>query len=221
VFDTLLARGGQIQALGAHLRRLAASVDELYGASPPRSLAEDLRRRAAGDGERRLRVDVVPVPGGVRTEIQSSQLPSDRYRPLTCRPLPIPGGLGRHKWADRRLVGPADNSAVALIVDRDDELLEAAWANVFVVEGRRLITPPADGRLLPGIVRGRLLQDAPALGLEAAEEPVSLSRARSADAVLLTSSLRHAVPAELSGDRRPAHELAARIRRTLASADWE
>jgi para-aminobenzoate synthetase/4-amino-4-deoxychorismate lyase len=221
VFDTLLARGGHIQALAAHLDRLAASIGELYGASLPGSLADDLRRRATGPGERRLRVDVVPAPGGVRTEIRSSELPPDRHRQVTCRPLRIPGGLGRHKWADRRLIDSAGKSATALIVDREDELLEAAWANLFIVEGRRLITPPADGRLLPGIVRCRLLEDAPALGLEPAEERVSLSRARSADAVLLTSSLRHAVPAALGGDVRPADELATRIRGTLASVDWE
>jgi para-aminobenzoate synthetase/4-amino-4-deoxychorismate lyase len=222
VFETLLARDGQIHALGAHLGRLAASIAELYGASLPDSLADDLRRRATATGECRLRVDVVPAPGGVRTEIQSSELSGDRHRPVTCRPLRIPGGLGRYKWADRRAIDLADGTAAtALIVDLDDELLEAAWGNVFVVERRRLITPPADGRLLPGITRTLLLEAAPSLRLEPREEPISLARARAAEALLLTSSLRHAVPASLDGDPRPAHELAARVRRVLAGSHWE
>lgn len=198
VFETLLARDGRIQALTAHLDRLAASVSELYGALLPNGLADRLHELSARErGERRLRVDVAPLRDGVDTELSGSPLPSHRHRPQACRPLRVAGGLGGHKWSDRRLLDSASAGTTPVIVD-GDELLEAAWGNLWLIEGRRLITPPADGRLLPGVTRAMLLELAPSLGLEAREETVALNRARAADAIFLTSSLRHAVVAELA-----------------------
>ena len=51
-------------------------------------------------------------------------------------------------------------------------MLEAAYANVWIVEGEALITPPADGRILPGTTRAALLAADPA----AREEPIDLGR---------------------------------------------
>jgi para-aminobenzoate synthetase/4-amino-4-deoxychorismate lyase len=71
-------------------------------------------------------------------------------------------------------------------VDEDGSVLEASWANVWACEGTRLVTPPADGRLLPGTARARLLQSE----LETAEEPLTLARLEAADVIVLTSALR-------------------------------
>ena len=90
-------------------------------------------------------------------------------------------------------------------------MLEAAWANVWIVDpGGTLVTPPADGRILPGITRGRLLA---APHLKTREEPIALAELERAAAIVLTSSIRLATPAGL---RRPpsdaARALAARLR---------
>jgi para-aminobenzoate synthetase/4-amino-4-deoxychorismate lyase len=98
-------------------------------------------------------------------------------------PFLLPGGLGAHKWADRRLataLGPA-----ALLLDTDGCVLEATWANLFIVEGDRVITPAADGRILPGIRRATI---------DAVEEPITLERLAGADEVFLTSALRRYSP---------------------------
>ncbi|MDQ3742171.1 MAG: aminotransferase class IV, partial [Actinomycetota bacterium] len=60
-------------------------------------------------------------------------------------------------------------------------VLEAAWANVVIVEGDALITPPDDGRILPGVGRA---------ALAATEDEVDLQRLERADAVLLVNALR-------------------------------
>jgi len=65
-------------------------------------------------------------------------------------------------------------------------VLEADWANVWLVEGDAWVTPPSDGRLLPGIRRGALLETEP----HAREEPIDLARVAGADDVVLTSALR-------------------------------
>jgi para-aminobenzoate synthetase/4-amino-4-deoxychorismate lyase len=59
-----------------------------------------------------------------------------------------------------------------------------------IVERDVVVTPPLDGRILPGITRSRVLRLANAAGIETKEEPVAVSRLRRADDVFLTSSIR-------------------------------
>jgi para-aminobenzoate synthetase/4-amino-4-deoxychorismate lyase len=223
VFETLLVRGGAVQALDLHLARLADSIGELYGAR----LLPDTSDRVAAfarqlSGDHRLRAKAEPLTAGFTVGFSAEPLsvpPSDR--PLALTTTLIPGGLGRHKWCDRRILDTFDpGNGVLLIVDQHDEVLEAAWANVWIVEGSRLFTPAADGRILPGVTRAMLLELAPQLGLNVAEEPISLGRLRDADAVFLTSSLRHAVPAVLDGEglEHPRTDLIKTIRDALARA---
>jgi para-aminobenzoate synthetase/4-amino-4-deoxychorismate lyase len=171
-----------------------------------------------------VRVDAQPTDAGIRVALRLTPL-SDEDRPVVrCRPVTVAGGIGEHKWTDRHLLESlAEPGAVALILDHGDDVLEAAWASFWVVEGSALITPPADGRLLPGVTRQLLLELAPSLGLQARTEPISLARAHAADANFLTSSLRHAVAAELqSGSpRSAAGSPVAAIRAALANTHWE
>ena len=114
-------------------------------------------------------------------------------------PFALPGGLGAHKWRDRRLLdtlAALRPGAVPLLVDTDGLVLEAAYANVWIAEGDALITPPADGRILPGTTRAALLAQHDG----AREEPIDLDRLASADALFLTSSISGRLPARL---RRP------------------
>jgi para-aminobenzoate synthetase/4-amino-4-deoxychorismate lyase len=102
-------------------------------------------------------------------------------------------------------------------------VLEAAWANVWIVEGGRIVTPAADGRLLPGITRSLLLECGPALGLTASTEPISVGRAREADAIFLTSSLRYAATAALDGGPSPHRRspVVKVLRTALSGAGWD
>jgi para-aminobenzoate synthetase/4-amino-4-deoxychorismate lyase len=90
-------------------------------------------------------------------------------------------------------------------------VLEAAWANVWIEDDDgALLTPPADGRILPGITRARLLSAGGFSSREAALTLADLERAR---AILLTSSVRLVTPAGLIAPPSPrARELAARLR---------
>jgi para-aminobenzoate synthetase / 4-amino-4-deoxychorismate lyase len=137
--------------------------------------------------------------------------------------LQLAGGLGEHKWADRSLVEEAQtglpDGALPLIVDEDGAVLEASRANVFTVHGGRLLTPPLDGRILPGVTRMRVLRSAETLGVEAREEPLSRDDLLTADEVFLTGSVRGIEPAgsldgdPLAGGGPIAERLAAELRR--------
>jgi para-aminobenzoate synthetase/4-amino-4-deoxychorismate lyase len=229
VFETLLVRAGAVQALGAHLARLRGSTAALYGLGPPTDLDARIRERAAalGPGEHRLRVDVRPVEKTLDVTFQTGRL-SPRPELFRLRPLEFAGGYGEHKLADRGpLTGTSSASGgpVALLVDSDPgaTVLEAAWANVWLVDSDRLITPPLDGRILPGVTRARVVGLAGSLGLSVDELPFSLAQAR-AGRSMLTSSLQLAAPAAFEGGVEPGPDAVAtidRIRRALLEADWE
>ncbi len=63
-------------------------------------------------------------------------------------------------------------------------------ANLFIIKGKRLVTPARSEAVLPGIMRGILVAEAGALGLTAEEGVVTPQALREADCVFLTNSLR-------------------------------
>jgi para-aminobenzoate synthetase / 4-amino-4-deoxychorismate lyase len=208
----MLVRGGRVQALPRHLDRLAHSMAALYAMGLPRDLEERVRAAAASTtGEHRLRVDVVP---GEAIAIATRPVPADSRRPVTLAPLIVPGGLGPHKWRDRRLL---DIAPTPLLVDADGAVMEGAWGNLWLLDGDALITPPADGRILPGVTRALLLELAPALGYHAHERPITLDHARRAPVAFMTSAIRLAVPATLSGGAASPSAHVDRIRTALAA----
>jgi aminodeoxychorismate synthase component I len=227
VFETLLVRGGGPVDARAHLARLERSVSALYGEELPEDLhARVVAAAAAAAPLARLRVIAAPgaaaagearageVPGPTAlVEIDAEPLSAEPAPdPVTLAPAVLPGGLGAHKWRDRRLLDELARrlDAVPLLLDLDGDVLEAAYANLFIVEGTHLITPPLDGRQLPGTVRARVLALHPAR-----EERVSLARAAAADELLLASSIRGIHPARLSDGPEPRFQLGARLRAAL------
>lgn len=74
-----------------------------------------------------------------------------------------------------------------VLLDRDGLLAEAPTANVFVVKGGAVITPPL-GKVLDGITRDSVLTLARDEGITAREEPLSLDALLAADEAFLTSS---------------------------------
>jgi para-aminobenzoate synthetase/4-amino-4-deoxychorismate lyase len=191
VIETILVRDGRPGRLDLHLARLTTSLERLYGASLP---AELRRRLIAAASRRRSGALRVTVLGNGSFELVTRPLPR-RPSPVRLEPAVLPGGLGAHKWADRRLLeGLTTRAATPLLVDGDDSVLEAAWGNVWIVEGDRLLTPPADGRILSGVTRGSILRHG-ARGLQAGEAEITLERMAGADAVLVSSSLAGLVPA--------------------------
>jgi PQQ system protein len=219
VFETVRVEHGQPLCLPAHLARLRASVRALYGAEVGDELeacVSGALRAARDDAAQRLRVVVAPAAA---PEASLGPLGAAASRdPVTLRPWTLAGGLGGHKWVDRRLVDEASERLrdTPMIVEPDGEVLEAAWGNLWALEGRRLTTPRADGRLLPGVTRARLLALAGDLGLEAVEAPLSLARLARVDAIVVTSALRMAVPGRLEPGRASGRdELVARIAAAL------
>ena len=192
VFDTLVARDGRPVAGRLHLARLAASAAARYGLPLPPDAAARLDAAAADPARRRLRVAARPGPRG-RLELAVRATPLASARPPVRRTrTTVPGGLGAHKWSDRRLLDLLADAVAPdqpLICDLDGHLLEAARANLFIVEDGVLLTPPVAGRLLPGVTRARVLALAAGLGLEARCAAISRRRLLAADEAFVTGSV--------------------------------
>ncbi len=200
VFETMLVLDGLPVELDAHLERLAASLGELFDQSPP-SDARDLVFAAAAETRLgRLRLDVSPAQGNaVRVaDVDEAIVFPSFDRALELALVAVPGGIGAHKWADRRLLEQAESDAgeaSPLILDADDEaLLEGSRGSLFAVLAGVLWTPPADGRLLPGVTRARVIEVAGAAGIEVRQEPLSLARLLEADEAFMTGAVRGVEP---------------------------
>jgi para-aminobenzoate synthetase/4-amino-4-deoxychorismate lyase len=227
VFETLLVVGGRPVELDAHLERLSGSLRALYDSALPANARQLALDRSGGIRLGRLRLTATQREGKLRLEAATAEVDPalvfpDPDRSVELRSLAIEGGLGAHKWVDRRPLERAEagaSGAVPLVTDRDGTVLEASRANVFAVRGGVLLTPPTDGRIIAGITRRAVIEIARAAGRELREGRLSVADLQGAEEVFLTNSVRgmEAVRSVDGGDlgreRAVTAEIAADLRR--------
>ena len=83
-------------------------------------------------------------------------------------------------------------------------MLETDRASVFAVIGGVLHTPPAGGRLLPGVTRAAVLRIAREEGLTVSETPLHIRRLPDASEVFVTNSVQGVVPVRSLAGAIPA-----------------
>jgi para-aminobenzoate synthetase/4-amino-4-deoxychorismate lyase len=203
VFETLLVRNERPLELDRHLARLESSLATLFGMPLPSDLSARALEASRGVELGRLRLTLTPDQKGapeadvsVHTVDPSVVFPPWN-RAVSLMVLTVVGGLGAHKWADRRLLETADaeaRPALPLLVDRDGSVLEVSRANVFLVKNGAILTPSADGRILAGVTRGRVIELVNGLGITIGEAIVTIDQLQQADEVFLTGSIRGIEP---------------------------
>jgi para-aminobenzoate synthetase / 4-amino-4-deoxychorismate lyase len=199
VFTSLVVTDGRTRRLAAHLDRLAASVARLYAKDLPVSLPVDLARCLAARPTGRLRITVRPVGGPLQATVEVVPLtpPPDA---VTLRPVTVSGGIGAHKYRDRRLLAELTRQArlapgeQLLLADDTGELLETDRANLFAVADGVLLTPPADGRLLPGTTRAAIIQAAHDSEIKVGFKPLTLDQLQAATEVFVTNAVAGVLP---------------------------
>jgi len=218
LFETMRAYGGRVWALGDHLDRLHAGAEAIDVPIPD----EAVLARAVGDvlaendlREAGTRITITRGAGPVDPQADADGPPNVIVTAWTLRDythlyehgaslMTIPGGgrplagLKTTSYAVSvagRIVARRGAADDALFVGEADRVLEATGSNVFVLEGTRLVTPPLEGNILPGVTRRHVMSVAPKIGLAVIEEAVTLATLFGADEVILTSSLREVYPA--------------------------
>jgi para-aminobenzoate synthetase / 4-amino-4-deoxychorismate lyase len=199
IFTSLLVRDGVAYRLGDHVHRLAASAFRLYGKDLPASLSDELAGCLAGCPSGRLRITVRPLGGPLDATIEVipvGALPAA----VDLVPVVVPGGIGAHKWADRRLLARLLTTAGAaectqlLIEDSDGFVLETDRASVFAVLDGAVCTRPTDGQLLPGVTRTAVLRLAATAGLRTKMASFSRRDLMGASEAFVTNSVRGVLP---------------------------
>lgn len=223
LFETLLAVDGSPVFLERHIGRLSASC-AAYGwevdfdfAGPV--IQELLHRSKLVSGRAKVRL---AVSGGVG-ELREPGIGSSRRIWLAASALeerqqPLCVGISRWKrnaespLAGHKSASYAENLFLlkeardngwheVLVFNHQENLCEAATANILVASGDSLVTPPLSSGCLPGIARGCFLEAGERGLLEISERNISLVELHEADAIFLTSSIRGSVPVTLLDGR--------------------
>jgi branched-chain amino acid aminotransferase len=216
-FDFLRTYGGQPFRLDKNIERLRRSC-ELLELEVPWSndeifaiVQETLRLNQHESDEFNIRLIVT---GGVSSDnitpdgepslivlIQPAKLPpatwyengvkvitvhSDRILPASKSIMYTPAIVAQKQ---ARKVGGVE----ALYKDARDNVLEGTTVNVFAIVGNTLITPPADGRILPGITRMTIL-DLAREYYTIEERDLPYSELLAADEVFITAANKQVVP---------------------------
>ena len=234
-FETFLVREGAPMFRERHLARLSASL-AAYGHCVQAPPAELLSASGVRDALNRcLQADAAMGPGftgvGKLTAADGRLLLS--FRPLAPNHEQLQSqGRGIdavdstcYRRGDRTLqhkslsylrqhqhMGP-----LPVFLNEAGEVCEVPNANLFLLLGEALVTPPVDAPCLPGIVRSVLLEAGRVAGLPVVERPVQSAELSDASGCLLTNSVGLAIGVtHLLGRPLPGSlELAQRTRETI------
>ncbi|WP_217572360.1 aminotransferase class IV family protein [Mesorhizobium sp. GbtcB19] len=185
-----------------HLARLYASAAELSFACDPGRIGEVLSGTVAGHGTA-LRVRLALQRNGEATVATQAYepLPADKVWRLQLARIRLESGnmLLRHKTSRRETYQHARAEYLAtradevLLANERGELCEGTITNLFADFGDGpLATPRLDCGLLPGILRGALLDEG-----RAVEAIYSFDDLKAAKAIFVGNSLRGLIPARL------------------------
>jgi 4-amino-4-deoxychorismate lyase len=188
--------------LARHLRRLYASAHALGFAADPEAIGEALRQCR---GERvPLRVRLTLAGDGRVNAATAPFVPQPRDAVWTLRiaSTRIDSGdpLLRHKTTRRQVYEAAraefsrEEADEALLLNERGDVCEGTITNVFVDIGEPvLVTPPLHCGLLPGVLRGEMIDEG-----KAREAVLTEADLRATQAIHVGNSLRGLIRARLA-----------------------
>lgn len=106
-----------------------------------------------------------------------------------------------------------------VLLNERGEVSECTSANVFIVEGNQVWTPPLADGCLPGVTRALLLEEARLPGVRIGEKSITPDGLEGADGVFITSTTRDALPVrriEGLSIREGGRELITLLQRAIA-----
>ena len=204
LFETMaVTRDGGCALLERHLRRLIASAAYFGFACDERAVRATVLQACAAlpdNQPRRLRV---ALDRHGDCTLQSGVLqPWPGVARLLLAPQPTASSnlFLRHKTTQRAQYDAAWRAAEAqgafdmLFLNERGEVTEGARSNVFAQLDGRWVTPPLSAGVLPGVMRGQLLDDPQ---WDASERTLTLADLQRADRIVLCNALRGVLPALL------------------------
>ena len=224
LFETLRTWDGKTPTLERHLARMSRSAAELGVPIDSKSFPDskavlELREFSGHGGDVVVRITasggLAETKRSARLWMRSRQIPSpDRIlkklvvaEPRVCWHDP----LARHKtlnyWLRKRVYDEARarDADDAVFLGYDGRMWETSRANIFIVKGREIITPSIEGPIVPGVMRGLVIELARSAKRVVREVDCSLFDLDNADEAFLTNSVGGVMPiAHAPGRALPA-----------------
>jgi branched-subunit amino acid aminotransferase/4-amino-4-deoxychorismate lyase len=220
LFETLRTWNGHPTLLARHLDRLTRSALELRIPLDPAALPDPAAVAALARSDRR------ETDAALRITL-SGGLSESHGSTLWMRSFPLPppvaetgfvlgpahparvDRLAGHKtlnyWSNRLMYQTAQEGGCdeCVMVSPDGTIWEGSRSNLFVVVDGQLLTPPCTGTVLPGIMRGVILEQAARMGLDIREAILGLfDRQFLPEEVFLSNSVRGIMPVGSWGEAR-------------------
>jgi para-aminobenzoate synthetase/4-amino-4-deoxychorismate lyase len=197
IHETMLVLTGGVVDIDAHLHRLRRSIGQLWDATVPGDVRERvLAVGSTGSSAAALRLRACrTLQGPPRVDLRLS--PTLRPLPAACQPglrirvARVDDGVGEHKTPNPELDALAARIGRGhiLLVDRHGRCLQTQRGNLLVFRGRTLVTPPLDGRVMPGTTRRTVLELAGTNGFDVQVREVELAELAEADGAAVSGSL--------------------------------
>ena len=229
-FETMRSYGGRVFCIDRHLSRLMRSAGMLgIGAALDASGLEravydtvsaneltDARIRltvTAGEGERSLSL---PAVGELTTMVVAEDLvlpPPQAYdRGIRAAIVgasrnsrsPMSGlkSVGYLESLLARSQAAAAGAEEAVMLNERGLVAECSTSNLFIVASGRLLTPPVESGILPGITRDVVLELASSMGIEASECEVAVADLYVSEEAFITNSVIEILPI-VEVDKKP------------------
>jgi para-aminobenzoate synthetase/4-amino-4-deoxychorismate lyase len=185
-----------IVELERHLDRMRTSAGDLDFRFDRHAARNELQAATFGRKERAMVRLLLSRTGEMAIEVKPFEDPAEVPARVTIRPLPVePDDFRlRYKTTDRRFydrIRREEGAFETVFVDRDGMMTEGSRTNLFVERDGRLLTPPLSRGLLPGILRGKLIDEGRA-------EEAELTPDDLADGFFVGNIVRGLVPAKLA-----------------------
>jgi branched-subunit amino acid aminotransferase/4-amino-4-deoxychorismate lyase len=201
LYETLKMVAGYPVFFDEHMNRLESGLAELSLAHPcsRRGMAEQIRRLSlvggVPDGACRVLVTAGPPQGrpALLIEMDVRLFPKRPLDVISYRGIRVRAQLKAMTVMQSYLSLQAARNAGAddaILVDEDGYIFEGSTSNMFLVRGGGLVTPPAEGAILPGVMRAKVEQLAETHGIPVVEALIRVLDLRPDDGMLLTSSVR-------------------------------
>ncbi len=257
VFEGIRVYGGRIFECQAHVERLFESARHIRLAIPytKQEIVEAMQEAISANGivEGYIRLVVTRGPGtlGLNPFLccrpvvfviadQIALYPKEMYdngmaviiaRTRRRSPAMLPSEVKSLNYLNNILakIEAIDAGvAEAIMLNEAGNVAECTGDNLFIVEGGRVVTPPLAASILPGITRAFVIRIAGQLGLDVAEETVTVERLRAADECFLTGTAAEVI-AVTRIDEDPVgdgaagpitQKLNAAFREHIASGKW-
>ncbi len=222
LFETLRTYDGRPFRLEAHLRRLRESGEALriFVRESDEKIAGTVARLVETNGVPDARVRITASRGRLTAAVDDEAVPPATLVVTAGPMVPYPAAAyerGATVVASEVRINETDpttfhkttgymanllalrearraRATEAIRFNTKNRLAEGAVSNVFLVLDGRLLTPPVEDGLLPGVTRAAVLELAAEVGVPAEQRSLTVHDLLDADEVFLTNSIMELLP---------------------------